>query len=163
MCSIFTLWKYSQKPVLHIDLEQVSLHLLGQRLNCTQFMGSQRVGHDWETELNWLSPSHPPLPLLVTTRLSPTSVSLFLLCKSVHQHHFSSVHMHAPIHNVCFSLSDLLHSASQSLSPSRSLQMAQFPSFLAWVIFHCIYVLRILCPFLCWLTLRLFPCPGYCK
>ena len=34
-----------------------------------QFMGSQRVGHDWGTELNWLGYDHRPIdnsPLLTT-------------------------------------------------------------------------------------------------
>ena len=33
------------------------------------------------------------------------------------------------IYNICFSLSDLHHSVSQSLGLSTSLQMIQFPSF----------------------------------
>ena len=31
------------------------------------------------------------------------------------------------------------------------------------VMFHCIYVSHLLHPFICWWTLRLLPCPGYCK
>ena len=61
-----------------------------------RFMGSQRVGHDWETELNWSvyicqsqapnSPNHCFLPwcsfpALVSLTLLSTSVSLFPLCK----------------------------------------------------------------------------------
>ena len=41
--------------------------------------------------------------------------------------------------------------------------MALFHSFNSWVIFHCIYVPRLLYPFLCWWTFRLLPCLGYCK
>ena len=35
--------------------------------------------------------------------------------------------------------------------------------FYGWVIFHCIYVPHLLYPFICHWTIRLFPCPGYCK
>ena len=38
-----------------------------------------------------------------------------------------------------------------------------FVSFYGWVIFHCIYVPHLLYPFICRWTLRLLPCPGYCK
>ena len=41
-----------------------------------QFMGSQSVGHDWETELNWLNskiePKEKKLPKLNQTRISQT-------------------------------------------------------------------------------------------
>ena len=67
------------------------------------------------------------------------------------------------IYNICFSLSDLLHSVWQFLGPSMSLQRTQFMPFYVWVIFHNIYVPHLLYPFLCWRTFRLLPCPGYCK
>ena len=38
--------------------------------------------------------------------------------------------IYALIHDICFSLSDLLHPVRQSLGPSTPLQMAQFHSFL---------------------------------
>ena len=53
------------------------------------------------------SPSFPPL---VSIHLFSTSVSLFLPCKLVHLYHFSRFHIYAFIYNICFSLSDLLHS-----------------------------------------------------
>ena len=61
--------------------------------------------------------------------LFSTSVSLLLPCKLVHLYHFSSFHIYALIYNICFSLSDLLHSVWQSLDPSTSQQMTQFHSF----------------------------------
>ena len=73
---------------------------------------------------------HPPrlrFPPLVSIHLFSTSVSLFLPCKPVHLYHFSRFQKYALI---CFSLSDLLHSVWQSLSPTTSLQMTQFRSFL---------------------------------
>ena len=111
------------------------------------------------------SSHHPPppaFPPLVSIPLSSTSVSLFLLCKPVHLYHFSRFHIYVLIYDVCFSLSDLLHSVWQSLGPSTSLQMTQFRSFL-WRIFHCIYVPHLLYPFVCWWAFRLLPWPGYCK
>ena len=43
---------------------------------------------------------------------------------------FSRFHIYAIIYDICFSLSDLLHSVWQSLDASTSLQMTQFCSFL---------------------------------
>ena len=63
---------------------------------------------------------------------------------------------------ICFSLSDLLHSVWQTISPPTSLEITQF-LFYGWVIFHCIYVPHLLYPFICWWTFKLLPCPGYCK
>ena len=33
----------------------------------------------------------------------------------------------------------------------------------AAAILHCVYVPQLSCPFICWWTSRLLPCPGYCK
>ena len=74
------------------------------------------------------TPSH--FPPLVSICLFSTSVSLFLPCKLVHLYHFSRFHIYALIYDICFSLSDILHSVWQSLGPSMSLQMTQFDSFL---------------------------------
>ena len=43
---------------------------------------------------------------------------------------FSRFHIYALIYNICFSLSDLLHSVRQILGPSTSLQMIKFCSLL---------------------------------
>ena len=75
---------------------------------------------------------------------------------------FFRVHIYVLAYGICFSLSDLLYSVWQTLGPSTSLQIAQFCFFL-WLIFHCIYVPHLLYPFICRWTLRLLPCPGYCK
>ena len=40
------------------------------------------------------------------------------------------------------------------------LQMALFHFFYGWVIFHCVYILHLLYPFICWWTFRLLPCLG---
>ena len=55
-------------------------------------------------------PPPPPFSPLVSIRLFSTSVSLFLPCKPVHLYHFSRFHIYALIYDICFSLSDLLHS-----------------------------------------------------
>ena len=80
---------------------------------------------------------NPNLPVHPTPTFPPwcpyvpsLHLSLFLPCKPVHLYHFSRFHIYALIHNICFSLSDLLHSVKQSLGPSTSLQMSQFRSFL---------------------------------
>ena len=71
----------------------------------------------------------PRFPTLVSIRLFTISVSLFLSCKLVHLYYFSRFHIYALICNICFSLSDLLHSVWQSLDPSTPLQMTKFHSF----------------------------------
>ena len=76
------------------------------------------------------SPRPCGFPSLVSMRLFSTSVSQLLPCKAVHLYHFSRFHIHALIYDICFSLSDLLHSVWQSLDPSTSPQMTQFRSFL---------------------------------
>ena len=45
----------------------------------------------------------------------------------------------------------------------RLCKWPNFIPFYGWVIFHCIYVPHLLYPFLCQWTVRLLPCPGYCK
>ena len=52
----------------------------------------------------------PQLIPLVPIRVFSTSVSLFLPCKTFHLYHFSRFHIYELIYNICFSLSDLLHS-----------------------------------------------------
>ena len=96
----------------------------------------------------FITPPPPPLhfPPLVSIRLFSTSVSLFLPCKLVHLYHFSRFYIYALIYDVCFSLSDLLHSVWQSLDPSTSQQMTQFRSFL-WLNNSPLYVEYIL--FIC--------------
>ena len=76
------------------------------------------------------SPPHCSFPPLVSIRLFSTSVSQRLPCKPVHLYHFSRFHVHALIYDICFSLSDLLHSVWQSLDPSTSQKITQFHSFL---------------------------------
>ena len=72
-------------------------------------------------------------------------------------------HIYVLEYGICFSLSDLLHSVRQTLGPSTSLQITQFRFFLWLRNIHCIYVPHLLYPFICWWTLRLLPCPVYCK
>ena len=108
-------------------------------------------------------PPAPHFPPLVSIHLCSTSVSLFLPCKPVHLYHFSRFHIYALIYNICFSLSDLLHSIWQSLGLSTSLQWPNFIPFHGWVIFHCIYVPHLLYPFICRWAFRLLPWPCYCK
>ena len=53
----------------------------------------------------------PPSPSpTVSTNLFSMSASLFLPCPYAHQSHFPRFHVYALIYNICFSLSDLLHS-----------------------------------------------------
>ena len=56
------------------------------------------------------SPPHRGFPPVVSIRLFSTSVSQLLHCKLVHLYHFSRFHIYVLIYDICFSLSDLLHS-----------------------------------------------------
>ena len=102
-------------------------------------------------------------PPLVSIRLFSTYVSQFLPWKPVHLYNFSRFHIYALIYDICFSLSDLLHSVWQSIGPSTSKQMTQFRSFL-WLSNIPLYICT--APSLSIhlsLGIRLLPWPGYCK
>ena len=86
------------------------------------------------------SPPHHGFPPLVSIRLSSTTVSQLLPCKPVHLYHFSRFRIHALIYDICFSLSDLLHSVWQSLDHPSLNKWLNFVPFYGWVIFHCIYM-----------------------
>ena len=88
----------------------------------------------------FITHTHPcHFPTLVSIRLFSISVSLFLPCKPVHLYHFSRFHIYVLIYDICFSLSDLLHSVWQSLDPSTSQQMTQIRSFL-WLSNIALYI-----------------------
>ena len=70
----------------------------------------------------FITPPPPPCHFPPLSQLLP--------CKPVHLYHFSRFHIYALIYDICFSLSDLLHSVWHSLDPFMSLQMTQFCSFL---------------------------------
>ena len=54
-----------------------------------------------------------------------------------------------------------------SMTVSKSIPVAANGTILfflnGWVICHCVYVPFLLYPFICWWTIRVFPCLGYCK
>ena len=60
------------------------------------------------------------------------------------------------LYDICFSVSDLLHSVQQALDLSMSLQMAPTHSF-KWVSSILLYIPNLLYPLLCWWTFRLLP------
>ena len=64
-------------------------------------------------------------------------------------------------YDICFSLSDLLHSVCQSLVPSMSPQMTQFHSFL-WLSNVPLYICTI-SSLSIHLLMNIQPCPVYCK
>ena len=108
-------------------------------------------------------PLHSCFPSLVSIHLSSTYVSQFLPCKPVHRYHFSRFHIYALIYNICFPLSDLLHSVWQSLDSSTSLQMTQFCSAL-WLSNIPLYICTTTSLSICsrW-AFMLLPWTGYCK
>ena len=72
-----------------------------------------------------------PSPAASTSQFS-TSASLLLLCMWVNQYYFSRFHIYVCvlIYDICFSLSDLLHSIEQAPGSPTSLQLTQIRSFL---------------------------------
>ena len=65
---------------------------------------------------------HPPLPAPCSQVRSDICIATFLPCKEVHLYRFSRFHILVLIYDICFSLSDLLHSVWQTLGPPASLQ-----------------------------------------
>ena len=104
-----------------------------------------------------LSLSLPASPLATSSLLS-TSVSLILFCRWVHLCHI--LDFTYKWCDVIFVLFFWLTSFSMMICSYMLLQMALFPSFYDWVVFHCKYVPHLLYPFTCQ---RRFPCPGYCE
>ena len=104
------------------------------------------------------TPAFPPwCPYICSLHLC-----LFLPCKLVHLYHFPRFHIYALIDDICFSLSNLLHSVWVSRSTHVSTKWPNFIPFYGWVIFHCICVPH-LYPFICWWAFRLLPWPDYYK
>jgi len=87
------------------------------------FMGSQRVGHDWATDLVSsdlmsvsISQSIPPsLPTWCSLICSLHLCLYFCFANKIIYTIFSIFHIYVLIYDICFSLSDLLHSIWQSL------------------------------------------------
>ena len=80
-----------------------------------RFMGLQRVGHDWASELNWTELNVCfRATLLICSPSSTVSTSLFSVCNSVAALQigssvpFSGFHIYVLIYDIYFS--DLLHS-----------------------------------------------------
>ena len=65
--------------------------------------------------------SYPPIPLRVHLPILNVCISVPAL-EVGHLYHFSRFHMYVLIYGICFSLSDLLPSVWQTLSPSMSPQ-----------------------------------------
>ena len=94
-----------------------------------------------------------------------TSVSLLLSCIQGHHYHLSKFHIYVLVYCTgvfFFFLTDFtLYNRHQFHLPHKNwLKCVLFNS---WVIFHCVYVLQLSYPFICWWTSRLLPCPSYCK
>ena len=71
-----------------------------------------------------------PLPHPMSMCPFSKSACLFLLCRSVPLCHFSRFHMYAWIHDICFSLYDLLHSVERLLVHPH---LNKWPSFIPFM------------------------------
>ena len=93
--------------------------------------------------------------------MDPSRICFFFMSGTPPRHILDSTYKW--YHIVFVSLSDLLHLVWSSPGPSMLLQMSWFLSFYDQVIFHCIYGLSLLYPFICWWMFRLCPCLGCCE
>ena len=100
--------------------------------------------------------SHPLLaPLGVHKFVLQICVSISVLQK------ISSIFpTYALTYSICFPLCDILNSEWQALDYSRLYKWPRSTHFYDWIVFHCINVLHLLYPFICWWSSRLFPCPS---
>ena len=87
---------------------------------------------------------------------------VFLFCRQVHSCCILDS-AYEWYHVTCLSLYDLLHLVWSSLVASMWLQVALCRSFYGWVVFRCIHIPYLLCPFICLGTFRLSPCLDYCE
>ena len=109
----------------------------------------------------------PPLPL----PLSPLGVHMFVLyiCVSISALQTSSPVPFFYVPHICVNIRYLFFSfwlTSLCMTVSRFIHISTndpICSFLWLIIFHCIYVPRLLYPFICQWSFRLLPWPGYCK
>ena len=77
----------------------------------------------------FISPS-PTSPPALSISLFSMSASPLLLCEQIRQYHPSSFHIYVLIYDICFYLSDLLHSVKWVLGSFTSLEVTQMHSFL---------------------------------
>ena len=92
---------------------------------------------------------HIPPTLLVSICLFSTSVSLFLLCKSVHLYHFSRFHTYALVYYMQFSLTHFILCDRLQVYPVVYKCYTLVPFFGLSNMPLYIYVPHLLYPFLC--------------
>ena len=62
-------WMDGIADSVDVSLSELRELVMARRPGVLQFMGLQRVGHDWATELNWSFPCPPRLSSLLNSRL----------------------------------------------------------------------------------------------
>ena len=147
-----------------------------------RFMGSQRIGYNWATELNWKS-----LQMVTAAKklkdtyslegkLWPTwiaywkaepkdsSIHLCLFCSLAYRViiaiFLNSIYMCLCTVLACFFLTSFTQYNRLPFHPPLS---NWFKRILCngWGTFHCVYVHQLSYPLVSWWTSRLLPCPGY--
>ena len=87
-----------------------------------------------------LNSSHPLLPTLCLQVCSLMSASPLLVCRYVHQYHFSSFHIYVLIYDICFLFLTYFTLYKRLCVHPPQQNWLQFISVYGWVIFHCIYI-----------------------
>ena len=103
-------------------------------------------------------PPTPSTSLLVTTSL----FSMSMIFISV-ERFICAIYQIPDISEIIWYLSFSFWLISLSMRVSCLIHVAANGIFfLWWVVFHCVYILLIPNPVICWWTFRLLPCLGYC-
>ena len=154
-CSPWGRWGSHTTERLHFHF---SLSCIGEGngnpLQCS-YLENPRDGEAWWAAVYGVAKSRTQLKRLSSSS-SSSRASLIAQLANKRIYIIFLDYTYGKIYNICCTLSELLHSVWQSLSPTVLLQMVLFHSFNGWVIFHCMYVPHLLYSSLCWWTLGSF-------
>ena len=106
----------------------------------------------------------PPSPSPSESKSSLyTSVSFLLSCIQGRHFHLSKFHIYVLVYCIgVFFLAYFTLDNRLQFHPSHQ-NWFKWIFFNGWVILHCVYVVQLSYPFICWWTSRLLPCLGYYK
>ena len=117
---------------------------------CTEHNAPQSPSPFLPTALPHASP-------LITAGVCESAVLLLQFCFVV------ILHKWGKSFGTCLSPPGLVHWGWCPPDPCMLLRIVNLFLSCGWVVFHCVYVPCLLCPFIYWWTLGLLPYLGYCK